>query len=93
MLNTTRATDIAKVVTALDPVAQDTLMKYLYKGMASVEDGGNCSVLLNWHEKVCCMRYCLPSYGARYSFNETLADIRMRPVLCTLSHSSRRSPA
>ena len=52
MLNTTRATDIAKVVTALDPVAQDTLMKYLYKGMASVEDGGNCSVLLNWHEKV-----------------------------------------
>lgn len=27
-------------------------MKYLYKGMQSVEEGGNCSVLLNWHEKV-----------------------------------------
>lgn len=27
-------------------------MKYLYKGMASVEEGGNCSVILNWHEKV-----------------------------------------
>ena len=61
VLNTTRATDIAKVVTALDPVAQDTLMKYLYKGMASVEDGGNCSVLLNWHEKVRMsgLLYCL----------------------------------
>ena len=52
VLNTTRSTDIAKVVQALDPTAQDTLMKYLYKGMQSVEEGGNCSVLLNWHEKV-----------------------------------------
>jgi actin related protein 2/3 complex subunit 5 len=52
ILNTTRSTDIAKTVAALDPASQDTLMKYLYKGMAAVEEGGNCSVLLNWHEKV-----------------------------------------
>ncbi|KAL7005621.1 arp2/3 complex subunit [Cystobasidiomycetes sp. EMM_F5] len=52
VLNTVRANDISKVVTALDPSTQDQLMKYLYKGMASVEEGSNCSVLLNWHEKL-----------------------------------------
>lgn len=52
VLNTVRATDIAKTVASLDPVTQDNLMKYIYKGMASVEEGGNCATLLNWHEKV-----------------------------------------
>jgi len=37
-------------------------MKYLYKGMAAVEEGGNCSVLLNWHEKVRVHRLSPQSY-------------------------------
>lgn len=52
ILNSTKANDIAPAIKALDPSAQDNLMKYLYKGMANVEEGANCSVLLNWHEKV-----------------------------------------
>lgn len=52
MLNTTRSTDIAGVVQKLDASARDNLMKYIYKGMGVVEEGANCAVLLNWHEKV-----------------------------------------
>merc|ERR1712093_122903 len=52
ILNSTKANDIAPAIKSLDPAAQDSLMKYIYKGMASVEEGANCSVLLNWHEKL-----------------------------------------
>ena len=39
---------------SLSPDAQDTLMKYLYKGMAMPGWGDvSGSVLLVWHEKVC----------------------------------------
>lgn len=38
---------------SLSPDAQDTLMKYLYKGMAMPGWGDvSGSVLLGWHEKV-----------------------------------------
>ncbi|TRM63925.1 actin-related protein 2/3 complex subunit 5 [Schizophyllum amplum] len=53
ILNATRSTEIPGVVRALPQDAQDTLMKYLYKGMATtgMEDtSGN--VLLGWHEKL-----------------------------------------
>lgn len=42
---------------------QDTLMKYLYKGMgAKGLADANGSVLLSWHEKVC---YLFPRYLPR----------------------------
>jgi actin related protein 2/3 complex subunit 5 len=54
VLNSTKATDIPNVVKSLPPEAQDTLMKYLYKGMGLPGWGDvSGSVLLGWHEKVC----------------------------------------
>jgi len=53
ILNTTKATDIPTVVKSLSQDAQDTLMKYLYKGMAMPGWGDiSGSVLLGWHEKL-----------------------------------------
>jgi actin related protein 2/3 complex subunit 5 len=51
VLNAIKATDIASHLTSLDVDAQDTLMKYLYKGMERPKVY-NTAVLLNWHEKV-----------------------------------------
>lgn len=54
ILNSTKATEIPGVIRSLSPDAQDTLMKYLYKGMALPGWGDvSGSVLLGWHEKVC----------------------------------------
>lgn len=53
ILNSTKSTDIPNVVKSLPPDTQDTLMKYLYKGMAFPGWGDvSGSVLLGWHEKV-----------------------------------------
>ncbi|KAI1795403.1 arp2/3 complex 16 kDa subunit [Ganoderma leucocontextum] len=53
ILNSTKGTDIPGIVKALSPDAQDTLMKYLYKGMALPGWGDvSGSVLLGWHEKL-----------------------------------------
>ncbi|TFY68119.1 hypothetical protein EVJ58_g1190 [Rhodofomes roseus] len=53
ILNSTKATEIPNIVRALSPDAQDTLMKYLYKGMAMPGWGDvSGSVLLGWHEKL-----------------------------------------
>ena len=51
VLNAIKSADISDHLTSLDWEAQDTLMKYLYKGM---EQPGvyNTGVLLSWHEKV-----------------------------------------
>ena len=55
ILNTTKATEIPAVIKSLSQDAQDTLMKYLYKGMAMPGWGDiSGSVLLGWHEKVIC---------------------------------------
>lgn len=53
ILGSTKSTDIPAIVRALPADAQDTLMKYLYKGMG-VSGWGDVSgsVLLGWHEKV-----------------------------------------
>ena len=53
ILNSTKATEIPAVVKSLSQESQDTLMKYLYKGM-SLQGSGDVSgsVLLGWHEKV-----------------------------------------
>ncbi|KAG6854239.1 hypothetical protein C0991_009257 [Blastosporella zonata] len=52
ILNTTKSTEIASVIKSLPQDAQDTLMKYLYKGMAMPGWGDiSGSVLLGWHEK------------------------------------------
>ena len=53
ILNTTKATEITGVIKSLSLDTQDTLMKYLYKGMAMPGWGDvSGSVLLGWHEKV-----------------------------------------
>ncbi|PSR76815.1 hypothetical protein PHLCEN_2v8196 [Hermanssonia centrifuga] len=57
ILNSTKATEIPAVVRSLSQDTQDTLMKYLYKGMALPGWGDvSGSVLLGWHEKVRCHR-------------------------------------
>jgi len=54
ILNSTKSSEIINVVKALSQDAQDTLMKYLYKGMGMPGWGDvSGSVLLGWHEKVC----------------------------------------
>ncbi|KAG8994383.1 hypothetical protein FRB90_000444 [Tulasnella sp. 427] len=53
ILNSTKAADIPNIVRSLPQDAQDTLMKYLYKGMGvQGESDVNPSVLLSWHEKL-----------------------------------------
>jgi len=61
ILNSTKATDIPAVVKALSQDEQDTLMKYLYKGMGMPGWGDvSGSVLLGWHEKVYSSTYSTP---------------------------------
>lgn len=55
IMNSTKSTDIPNVLKALSPEEQDTLMKYLYKGMATSGSDVSGNVLLDWHEKVCIM--------------------------------------
>ncbi|KAJ2932720.1 hypothetical protein H1R20_g4374, partial [Candolleomyces eurysporus] len=53
ILNSTKSTEITGVIKSLSPDAQDTLMKYLYKGMGLPGWGDiSGSVLLGWHEKL-----------------------------------------
>jgi len=53
ILNSTKSSDIPSIVRSLSQDAQDTLMKYLYKGMAIQGDSEiTPSVLLTWHEKL-----------------------------------------
>ncbi|KAG1899075.1 actin-related protein 2/3 complex subunit 5 [Suillus fuscotomentosus] len=53
ILNSTKSSEILSVVKALSQDAQDTLMKYLYKGMGMPGWGDvSGSVLLGWHEKL-----------------------------------------
>ena len=51
ILNSTKSSDIAGLVRNLSIDEQDTLMKYIYKGLGSPELGAS-AVLLGWHEKV-----------------------------------------
>lgn len=53
VLNSTKATDVPAVLRSLSQDEQDTLMKYIYKGMGMPGWGDvSGSVLLGWHEKV-----------------------------------------
>ncbi|OJA13583.1 hypothetical protein AZE42_09876 [Rhizopogon vesiculosus] len=53
ILNSTKSSEISNVVKALSQDAQDTLMKYIYKGMGMPGWGDvSGSVLLGWHEKL-----------------------------------------
>lgn len=53
ILNSTKSSEIPNIVKSLNPDQQDTLMKYLYKGMGMPGWGDvSGSVLLGWHEKV-----------------------------------------
>ncbi|KAJ3186531.1 hypothetical protein HDU85_007351 [Gaertneriomyces sp. JEL0708] len=45
-----RSTDIPNILKGLNPQQLDTLIKYIYRGMASPEQY-NSAVLLAWHEK------------------------------------------
>ncbi|KAK0538289.1 arp2/3 complex subunit [Tilletia horrida] len=51
VLNSTRATEITPTLKGLDLLERDTLMKFLYKGLAKPEMGAS-AVLLTWHEKL-----------------------------------------
>ncbi|KAG9122588.1 hypothetical protein FRC07_000976, partial [Ceratobasidium sp. 392] len=55
VLASTKSTDIPNILRSLEPEQHDTLMKYLYKGMALQNESNvevNSSVLLAWHEKL-----------------------------------------
>ncbi|KZO92488.1 actin-related protein ARPC5 [Calocera viscosa TUFC12733] len=54
ILNSTKTSDIPSLVKHLTQQQQDTLMKYLYKGMAQQGDHAdvNGSVMLGWHERL-----------------------------------------
>jgi len=53
VLNSTKTTDIPNVLGSLAQNEQDTLMKYIYKGMGMPGWGDvSGSVLLGWHEKL-----------------------------------------
>jgi actin related protein 2/3 complex, subunit 5 len=53
IVNSTKSTEIPAIVKSLSQNEQDTLMKYLYKGMGLPGWGDiSESVLLGWHEKV-----------------------------------------
>lgn len=57
VLNSTKGTEIPQVLKSLSEDAQDTLMKYIYKGMGMPGWGDvSGSVLLAWHEKVSIVR-------------------------------------
>jgi len=62
ILNSTKAAEITPAIKSLSPDAHDTLMKYIYKGMAMPGWGDiSGSVLLGWHEKVRLYLYILIS--------------------------------
>ncbi|EPQ55656.1 ARP2/3 complex [Gloeophyllum trabeum ATCC 11539] len=53
ILNSTKSSDVSNIVKALSQDQQDTLMKYIYKGMGMPGWGDvSGSVLLGWHEKL-----------------------------------------
>ncbi|TFK37551.1 actin-related protein ARPC5 [Crucibulum laeve] len=53
ILNSTKSTEITGIIKTLSQDSQDTLMKYLYKGMGMPGWGDiSGSVLLGWHEKL-----------------------------------------
>jgi actin related protein 2/3 complex subunit 5 len=73
ILNSTKSSEINNVVKALSQDAQDTLMKYLYKGMGMPGWGDvSGSVLLGWHEKV---RLELVSYVNFLTINLQLTEV------------------
>ncbi|KAI9204741.1 actin-related protein 2/3 complex subunit 5 [Polychytrium aggregatum] len=49
-LSTLRPNDIPEVIKSLSPAEVDSLVKYIYKGMASPEQY-NSGLLLAWHEQ------------------------------------------
>ncbi|CAO1616313.1 unnamed protein product [Parajaminaea phylloscopi] len=51
VLNGVKSTDIASILKNLDLNQRDTLMKWIYKGLARPELGSG-GVLLGWHEKL-----------------------------------------
>ncbi|KAG9303285.1 hypothetical protein G9A89_013611 [Geosiphon pyriformis] len=51
VLNSTKAADIPGLLKSLSNTQQDTLMKYIYRGMTNPETFPS-AVLLNWHEKL-----------------------------------------
>ncbi|KAK9472410.1 actin-related protein 2/3 complex subunit 5 [Dipodascopsis tothii] len=52
ILSTIKYNDMGRVVNGLTSEQRDTLVKYLYKGMAVPESHGASGVLLGWFEKV-----------------------------------------
>lgn len=51
LLNSVKSTEISALLKSLDLDQRDTLMKWIYKGLARPELGAG-GVLLGWHEKV-----------------------------------------
>uniref|UniRef100_A0AC35TMM0 Actin-related protein 2/3 complex subunit 5 n=1 Tax=Rhabditophanes sp. KR3021 TaxID=114890 RepID=A0AC35TMM0_9BILA len=51
VLTTVRSPDIAASLKSLDDDEIDILMKYIYKGMELMAEGGTCNSLLSWHSQ------------------------------------------
>lgn len=73
VLNGVKSADIASILKSLDLNQKDTLMKWIYKGLARPELGSG-GVLLGWHEKVrqksCgCLRLSSVEFGADIRFS------------------------
>ncbi|PWN26151.1 arp2/3 complex [Jaminaea rosea] len=51
LLNSVKSTEISALLKSLDLDQRDTLMKWIYKGLARPELGAG-GVLLGWHEKL-----------------------------------------
>lgn len=92
ILGSTKSTDIPAIVRALPADAQDTLMKYLYKGMG-VSGWGDVSgsVLLGWHEKVrfnfyfyCDCNWVVSCVAPLYLLQFRLTDVYYEIFLCAV---------
>lgn len=62
VLTAFKTSDIEKAVQSLEKTKVDLLMKYIYKGFERPSENSS-AVLLQWHEKVRCVRVCLFQCG------------------------------
>jgi hypothetical protein len=82
VLNSTKTTDIPNVLGSLAQNEQDTLMKYIYKGMGMPGWGDvSGSVLLGWHEKVC--DPCMPPIYVHTKYTAAVDGSSGNGLRCT----------
>lgn len=72
VLTAFKTSDIEKAVQSLEKTKVDLLMKYIYKGFERPSENSS-AVLLQWHEKVRCVRVCLFQCGRSWVFKSQLS--------------------